>query len=174
VTRALAVLLLLLVGCTLDPPRKQTLVEGLPPTENVVELENVAIDRFEVDRLSARARLAKAHIDRARGVILGEEVAISVLDEVGEQTADIRAPVAKAKAGTAVLEGGVVLTDREGRVVRTETMIYTSASDTITAPNAVTIDGENFHARGASLVATRRAQLINVAGPVTATVAAVR
>jgi hypothetical protein len=158
-------------ACSLDPPRKQTLVEGLPRTENVVELQGVAIDRFEQDHLSVRAELATAKVDREKGTITGETIAISVLDESGETTATILAPKGRAERGTAVLEGGVTLRDAEERVVRSETMIYDAAKDAIRAPNEVTIEGANFRARGASLIATRTDQLIEVSGPVSATVA---
>lgn len=168
--RALVFLLFLAASCTLDPPRKETLVEGLPPTENIVQLKGVAIDRFERDRLRTRAELREAHIDRERGTIAGEDVAIRVLDEAGDTTAAIRAPRGRAQHGSAVLEGGVVLTDRDQRVVRSETMVYDGANDQISVPGPVTIEGSNFRASGASLIGMRRDQLIDVTGPLTATV----
>lgn len=166
----LAILLVSLSACTLDPPRKVTLAEGLPRTENVVELEGVAVDRFDRDQLATRAEMRRAKVDRAEGTIAGEEVGILAYDETKALAARVEAPRGVAKRGTATLEGGVSLRDREGRVLRSERMIYDADRGTVTAPGEVTIEGENFVARGTSLIYTQKDSLIEVTGPLSATI----
>lgn len=165
-----AILLVFLTACTLDPPRKVTLAEGLPRTENVVELEGVAVDRFDRDRLATRAEMQSAKVDRAEGTIAGERVGILAYDETNALAARLEAPRGVAKRGTATLSGGVTLRDREGRVMRSESMIYDADRGTVTAPSEVTIEGENFIARGTSLVYSQKDDLVEVTGPLTATI----
>lgn len=157
-------------ACSVDPPRKVTLAEEVPRGGQVVELEGVTVDRFRDDRLASRARLVRASIDREKNVLQGEGL------EAVAETATITAPRAHGELGdkTVVLEGGVVLRDAEGRTVRSDRMIYHAGDDTFTAPGEVTVEGENFRARGTSLVMKRGEQLLEIGGPATATISAAK
>jgi LPS export ABC transporter protein LptC len=167
VSRAALYSVVFLAGCSLDGPRREVLSEGVPKSGNVVALERVTIDRFEEDRLTSRASIERAEIDREKHVITGEMISIRVLDGRGGETAHVAAPRGNAELGarTVVLEGGVELVDQEKRTVRSDRMIYDAARDAIEAPGPVTIEGENFRADGHGLVAKRREGTVELGGP---------
>jgi lipopolysaccharide export system protein LptA len=164
----IAVTLVWMAGCSVDPPRKVTLAEEVPRGGQVVELDGVTVDRFRKDRLASRARLEQATLDREKNTLEGTGI------RVVAETATITAPRGHGELGdkAVVLEGGVVMIN-EGHTVRSDRMIYDAAKETITAPGEVTVEGENFRARGRSLVMKRNEQLLEIEGPTTATITAV-
>lgn len=139
---------------------------GGAPAENQVLFDGVRVDRFERDRLRHRAHLAQARLDRASGTVTGEVVEAQALE--GEEVrAEVRAPRMRSelKSRTVTLEGGVTVTDHEGKTLRTETLTYDSARDWLETSAPVSIEGENFHATGGRLTGHARAGRLEVEGP---------
>jgi hypothetical protein len=160
----------------------------MEPTPEEVRLEGVSLERWESDLLRTRAHAARARLERTSGRVRAERVEADVFETSSSSAAALerhpgQAPRERAGhvvAGTAegVLGGvtvtasrGVTVTDRAGRVLKTRRAIWELDRDRMLAPDAVRLNGANFAARGSSAAFDLGAQQVDVAGPITATVA---
>lgn len=169
----LIVLAIVTVSCS-TAPREDERDRSSEPAEHQVLFEGVRIDRYEQDRLRYRALIRSARLDRESGHLAGETVAADSLDDDAQIDARVTAPrmLSDLRSRRVRLEDGVVITDRAGRTLRTETLDYDSAADRLETSAPVRIEGENFHATGGRLTGQPRAGQLEVEGPTTATVTA--
>jgi LPS export ABC transporter protein LptC len=158
------------IACS-SPPRDDV-ASAAKPAENQVLFEGVRIDRWEEDRLRYRARIRSVRLDRESGHVLGETVAADVLDRQGETEARVTAPrmTSDLRSRRVRLLDGVVITDRQRRTLRSETLDYDSAADRMETSEPVQIEGDNFRATGRRLFGQPREGHLEVDGPTTATV----
>lgn len=160
--------LLLLAAC--DPPP----VTAVPTARRQVELRGVVIDRFDNDRLRDRTLVDRAELDRAAGVVSGERVRSELFRKEGEliPEGELVADRATSELGPkrVILEGAVRLADPQGRVVRTERLVYEGVAGTISTDQPVVLEGNNFRAEGRGLVGDLEAGTIEVGPPVRARV----
>lgn len=165
-----------------EGPSRALRGEAVPRAGEAARLDGVSIERFEADRLIFKAEVESAELDRGSGSATGRGVVIRVFDREGsasgnvEERARVQAPLAAAdlRARSLTLEGGVVIRDREGRRMFTERVTYDAPSEIVSAPRPVDLEGDNFRARGASLVGHRIDEVLEIGGAVSATVAPVR
>lgn len=160
--------LLLLAAC--HPPP----VTAVPTARRQVELRGVVIDRFEQDRLRDRTVVDRAELDRAAGVVTGERVRSQLFRKDGLliPEGELVADRATSELGPkrVVLEGAVRLSDPQGRVVRTERLVYEGQEGTLSTDRPVVLEGNNFRAEGQGLVGDLEAGTIEVGPPVRARV----
>lgn len=154
---------------------------GLEPPDDPVDgervvLREVLLERFEDDRLASRSRVATLYLERAEGLARGEGVQVEVVDrEAGPRApprAQISAPRGQSLLRTRVvtLEGGVTLTDADGRVLTTDAASFDAVADHLESHGPVTLSGENFRATGARLVGQPGRGHLEVEGPVRGTI----
>ncbi|MBK6689699.1 MAG: LPS export ABC transporter periplasmic protein LptC [Deltaproteobacteria bacterium] len=157
---------LLLSAC--DPPP----VTAVPIARRQVELRGVVIDRFAKDQLRDRTVVERAELDRAAGVVTGERVKSELYRKDGPliPEAELVADRATSELGPkrVILEGAVRLADPQGRVVRTERLVYEGQAGTITTDQPVVLEGQNFRAEGRGLVGNLEAGTIELGPPVRA------
>jgi LPS export ABC transporter protein LptC len=155
------------VACS--PRTRDAADVGPNPEANQVLFEGVRIDRFEKDRLRTRARIRSARLDRESGHVTGGSVEAEVYDETSALEARVTSPrmVSDLRSHVVRLEEGVVITDRVGRTLRTETIQYDSSADRLETSAKVEIDGDNFHAKGGRMTGQPRAGLLELEGPTT-------
>lgn len=160
-------LALALPACSVEPSRP---VSGTSKHE--VVLSGVKVDRFEGDRIRYRATLRELRLDRIDGRVRGAALTVDVLGDEGETAPRARlfAPEASTRLGSDTIElgGGVRIVDAEARVLSSERMRYTGSDGRLVTEAPVTLEGENFRARGRALGATKDSRVVEVLGPIEA------
>lgn len=149
-------------------------VTAVPTARQQVLLEGVIIDRFEGDRLRDRTAVRRAELDRASGVVRGDQVRTELYGATGPLVprGELSAEHATSELGPGrvTLEGGVRLADPEGRVVRTERLVYEGPSERISTDAVVSLEGQNFRAQGQGLVGQLDQGIIEIGAPLSARV----
>lgn len=118
--------------------------------------------------------MERAELDRAAGVVTGERVRSELYRREGQRIPEGELVADRATSELAakrvILEGAVRLADPQGRVVRTEHLVYDGQAGTITTDRSVVLEGQNFRAEGQGLVGDLGAGTIEVGPPIRARV----
>jgi hypothetical protein len=154
-----------LLSCA-RPPR------GEGEQDRRIVFERVAIDRYEQDRRIDRTSIARAYLDRSSGSVDGEGVEAVAFDAAGTR-AMLEAGRLRADLGTRIVDfgGGVVIRDRSGPTIRSETLRYDSKRDELATESGVVLEGEGFRAEGGRLTGHVRGRRLWIEGPTTARIA---
>jgi|GEM_PF-5204814 len=148
--------------CACEKPQLELQTDSKTQTSpNQFVLENVSAERFSDGERKFQATARRANIDRRSGKIIANEVVIHTKDAKAE---------AKKVSGNlneeqVYFEKNIVVRDQMGRIIRTDQATFNTAKSLLVTNSTVTLEGQNFSAKGRNLEADFQNKVIKVDGP---------
>ncbi|MEE2900791.1 MAG: LPS export ABC transporter periplasmic protein LptC [Myxococcota bacterium] len=150
------------VLCACEKPQLESNTASKPQTSpNQFVLENVSAERFSKGERKFQATARRANIDRRSGKIVADEVVIHTKDA----KAEAREASGNLNEENVYFEKDIVVTDQTGRIIRTEQATFNTSKSLLVSNSTVTLEGENFSAKGRNLEANFQNKTIKVNGP---------